>query len=134
MTSVVTDPIADLLTRLRNANMVRKASVELPTSKLKVAVVRILKDEGFVRDFEVVKGEPQPMLRIHLLYRDRKEPALSGLKRVSKPGLRVYVGRQDVPRVMGGLGLSIVSTPQGVMTGHEAYRRGIGGELLCQIW
>lgn len=134
MTTVVSDPIADMLTRLRNAIMVRRQAVEMPVSKMKVALARILKEEGFIRDYEVVKGTPQATLRIHLLYREGKEPAISGLKRMSKPGLRVYVGHDDIPRVYGGLGIAIVSTSQGILPGREAYRRSVGGELLCYIW
>ena len=130
----VTDPIADMLTRIRNAIMVRHDSVLIPTSKMKLAIARILKEEGFIEDYEVVRGKPQRMIKIHLKYTDRNQPVLTGLERVSKPGLRVYVQRREIPRVYGGLGIAILSTPQGVMTGKEAWRRGIGGELLCYVW
>jgi len=123
-----------MLTRIRNAIMVRHDSVLIPTSKMKLAIARILKEEGFIEDYEVVRGKPQRMIKIHLKYTDRNQPVLTGLERVSKPGLRVYVQRREIPRVYGGLGIAILSTPQGVMTGKEAWRRGIGGELLCYVW
>ncbi len=134
MTTVVSDPIADMLTRIRNALSVHHDSVTVPTSKTKVAIAKILKEEGFIRNYEVLKGDPQPMLRIYLKYLENREPAIHGLKRVSKPGLRVYVGKGEIPRVYGGLGISVLSTPQGIITGQEAWRRGVGGELLCHVW
>lgn len=130
----VTDPIADMLTRVRNAVMVRHDSVLMPSSKMKLAIASILKEEGFISDYEVVRGKTQRVIKIHLKYRDRNEPVISGLERVSKPGLRVYVQRKEIPRVYGGLGIAILSTPEGVMTGQQAWRRGVGGELLCYIW
>lgn len=130
----VTDPIADMLTRIRNAQPVRHDSVTMPVSKIKVAIARVLKDEGFVRDFDVLRAQPQPVLRVHLTYRQGREPAITGLKRMSKPGLRVYVGKGEIPRVYGGLGIAIVSTSKGVMTGGDAWRQGLGGELLCYVW
>jgi small subunit ribosomal protein S8 len=130
----VSDPIADMLTRVRNAIMARHDSVLVPTSRMKLAITRILKKEGFIADFEVLKGKPQKAIKIHLKYDDKNEPILSGLERVSKPGLRVYVGRDEIARVHGGLGMSIISTSQGVMTGQQAWRKGIGGELLCHVW
>ena len=130
----VTDPIADMLTRVRNAVMVRHDSVLMPASKMKLAIASILKEEGFINDYEVVRGKTQRVIKIHLKYRDRNEPAISGLERVSKPGLRVYVQRKEISRVYGGLGIAILSTPEGVMTGQQAWRRGVGGELLCYIW
>jgi small subunit ribosomal protein S8 len=132
--TAVTDPIADMLTSIRNALAVGHETVLVPSSKMKIAIAKILKNEGFIRDYEVVRGHSYPMLRIHLAYRGNKEPVISGLKRVSKPGLRVYVGKGEIPRVYGGLGIAILSTPQGVMTGKEAWRRKIGGELLCYVW
>jgi len=123
-----------MLTRIRNAIAVRHNSISLPTSKVKVAVAQILKREGYIRNFEVVAGKPQGTLRVHLLYRDGKESAIRGLKRVSKPGLRVYVGKGEIPRVYGGLGTAIISTSQGMMTDREAWRGRIGGELLCYVW
>ncbi len=130
----VTDPIADMLTRIRNAQPVRHESVTMPVSKIKVAIAKVLKEEGFVRDFDVLRGQPQPVLRIHLSYRENREPAIGGLKRVSKPGLRVYVGKGEIPRIYGGLGVAVMSTSQGVMTGRQAWRQGLGGELLCYVW
>ena len=130
----VTDPIADMLTRIRNAQSMRHESLVMPVSKMKVALARILKGEGFIRDYDTLRGRPHPILRIRLSYRDNKEPAISGLKRVSKSGLRVYVGKGEIPRVYGGLGIAILSTSQGVMAGREAWRQGLGGELLCYVW
>lgn len=127
------DPIADMLTRIRNAVMVGHDSVLVPHSRLKVSLARILRDEGFVEDFEIVKNKPAQMIRIQLKYVD-KQPAVLGLERVSRPGLRVYAGKSEIPRVYGGLGTAIMSTSQGVMTGKEAWRKKLGGEVLCYIW
>jgi small subunit ribosomal protein S8 len=132
--SGVTDPIADMLTRIRNAVAVRHLSVIIPASKIKVSIARLLKEEGFVRDFEVLRGQPQRILRIHLSYTDRRESAIKGLRRVSSPGLRVYVGKGDIPRAFGGIGVAILSTSQGVLSAQEAWRLHVGGELLCNIW
>jgi len=130
----VSDPIADILTRIRNAIMVRHESVMIPASRMKLAIARILKEEGFISDYEVVRGKPQRTIKIFLKYDDKNEPVLSGLERVSKPGLRVYVQKKEIPRVYGGLGVAIISTAKGVMTGQQAWRQGIGGELLCYVW
>ncbi len=130
----VSDPIADMLTRIRNAIMVRHNSVLIPTSKMKLSITRILKAEGFINDYEVLRGKSHRAIKIHLKYDDKNQPVLSGLERVSKPGLRVYAGRKEIPRIYGGLGIAIISTPEGVMTGHQAWRQGIGGELLCYVW
>lgn len=130
----ITDPIADMLTRLRNAAMARHDLVLLPASKMKLAITKILKDEGFITDYEVVKGKPQRVIKIHLKYGEDKVPSITGLERVSKSGLRVYVERKEIPRVYGGLGIAILSTSKGVMTGQQAYRSGTGGELLCYVW
>jgi len=130
---MVTDPIADLLTRVRNAAMARHDSVNVPASKMKIAVARILKDEGFISDFTIVKGEPQRMIKITLKYID-KQPAFIGLERVSKPGLRIYSGKKEIPRVYGGLGIAVISTSKGLMTGQEAWKKNIGGEVLCYVW
>ncbi len=130
----VSDPIADMLTRIRNANMVRHDSVLIPSSKLKLAIAKLLKAEGFIADYEVVKGKTHRMMKVQLRYGDSNEPVLTGLKRVSKPGLRVYAGRDEMPRIYGGLGVAIVSTSHGVMTGQQAWRNNIGGELLCYVW
>jgi small subunit ribosomal protein S8 len=130
----ITDPIADMLTRIRNAIMVRHDSVLIPASKMKLAISRILKEEGYVGDYEVVRGKPQRLIKIHLKYDDKNQPVLTGLERISKPGLRVYVQKKEIPRVYGGLGIAILSTPNGVMTGQKAWRQAVGGELLCYIW
>jgi len=131
---MITDPIADMLTRIRNANMVRLEFVPVPWSKMKLAIAKILKEEGFVVNYEVLKGKPGRVIKIYLRYYEKEEPAILGLKRVSKPGLRVYVGKSEIPRVYGGLGVPIVSTSKGIMTGQKAWKQRIGGELLCYIW
>lgn len=130
----VSDPIADMLTRIRNAIMVRHDSVLIPASKMKLSIARILRVEGFISDYEVLRGKPHRAIKIHLKYDDNNQPVLSGLERVSKPGLRVYVQQKEIPRVYGGMGVAILSTASGVMTGKQAWRQGIGGELLCYIW
>ena len=130
----VSDPIADMLTRIRNAVMVRHDSVLIPASRMKLSIARILKEEGFISNYEVLRGKPHRVIKIHLRYSDDNQPLLSGLERVSKPGLRVYAGRTEIPRVSGGLGIAIVSTSKGVITGQQAWRQGIGGELLCYVW
>jgi small subunit ribosomal protein S8 len=131
---MVNDPIADMLTRMRNGMLVRQKQVVVPGSKIKVAVARILKDEGFIKDFEVTKDAPQPQLRVVLKYdRDRKS-IVTGLKRVSRPGRRVYVKRSEIPWVLSGLGIAILSTPQGIMSDQKARRLGLGGEVLCYVW
>jgi small subunit ribosomal protein S8 len=130
----VNDPIADMLTRIRNACMARHTIVAIPSSKMKVAIAEILKREGFIRDFELQKGQPFDTIQITLKYTSDRRPVITGLKRVSKPGLRIYTGRADIPRVRGGLGLSILSTPKGVMAGHEAWQEHVGGEVLCYVW
>ena len=131
---MISDPIADMLTRVHNGLMARQKQVVMPGSKVKLAMARILKDEGFIRDFEMTKDAPQPQLRIVLKYdRDRKS-VVTGLKRISRPGRRVYVKRSDIPWVLSGLGVAILSTPQGIMTGQKARRQRLGGEVLCYIW
>ena len=130
----ISDPIADMLTRIRNAVMARHDDVLVPTSRVKLAIARILKKEGFIADYELLKGKPQRAIRINLRYDDKNVPILAGLERVSKPGLRIYVGRDEIARVHGGLGIAIISTSQGVMTGQQAWRKGVGGELLCHVW
>ena len=114
--------------------MARHDFVLLPWSKMKFAITRVLKEEGFIDNYEVLRGKPQRVIKVYLKYTDKNEPVLSGLERVSKPGLRVYVGRKEIPRVYGGLGTAILSTAKGVMTGQKAWRLGVGGELLCYIW
>ena len=130
----VTDPIADMLTRIRNGVSAKHDSVSMPASKMKLAIAKVLKEEGFIRDLEVSGEGSRPMLKVHLVYSGRKEPVLNGLKRVSKPGLRVYVQKREIPRVLGGLGVAILSTPEGVMTGQEARNKNVGGEILCYVW
>ena len=133
------DPIADMLTRVRNALMAGHSAVSLPSSKLKVAIAQILQQEGFIEEMEVVtaEGEPQAALRLTLKYvgvRREKRPVISGLERVSTPGRRVYARRKDIPWVLSGMGIAILSTPKGVMTGSHARQQGVGGEVLCKIW
>ena len=131
---MVTDPIADMLTRVRNATMARHDSVLVPSSKIKLAVAKILRDEGFIKEYEVVKGKQQRVIKIYLKYTDKKEPIIEGLQRVSKPGLRVYVSKSEIPRVYGGLGIAILSTSNGIISGKKAWQEGVGGELICFVW
>jgi small subunit ribosomal protein S8 len=130
----INDPISDMLTRIRNAGMARKATTTMPSTKVLVAVAGILKSEGYITDYQVIEKSPQNELMVTLRYGADKRHAIREIKRVSKPGLRVYAGRERVPRVRSGLGIAIVSTTQGVMTGYEARRRGIGGEVLCTVF
>ncbi len=130
----VSDPIADMLTRIRNAVMVRHDSVLVPASKIKLAIAKVLKEGGFISDYEVVKGKSHRLIKIQLKYSGKNQPVLAGLERVSKPGLKVYVERKEIPRVAGGLGIAILSTSKGVMTGQQAWRQRIGGELVCYVW
>jgi small subunit ribosomal protein S8 len=131
-----TDPVADMLTRLRNAMAVRRRYVQMPSSKLKVAITQILRDEGYIEGFDVIKDKdrPQPNLRIWLKYDENRQPLLTGLQRVSRPGRRVYTKKQDIPLVLSGLGVAVLSTPRGIMTGRQARRLGVGGEVLCYFW
>ena len=129
-----TDPIADMLTRMRNAQMVRKPFVLVPSSKIKVAIAQTLLDEGFIQGYEVTSDRPQPNIRLWLKYDENRRPVVAGMKRVSRPGRRVYKGKRDLPWVLSGLGIAIVSTPKGVMTDREARRQGVGGEVLCYVW
>ncbi len=130
----INDPVADMLTRVRNAIQARHESVLVPHSKLKLAIAKILKEQGYIRDYDLPRGHAHPTLRIHMAYRDGRQPAIRGLKRVSKPGLRIYVGKGEIPRVYGGIGTAIISTSRGVMTGRQAWRLSVGGELLCYVW
>ncbi len=130
----ISDPIADMLTRIRNAIMARHDSVLIPASRMKLGIASIIKEEGFINDYEVLKGKPHRVIKIYLKYDDKNQPILSGLERISKPGLRMHVQRKEIPRVYGGLGIAILSTSKGMMTGQQAWRRGIGGELLCYVW
>jgi len=129
----VTDPIADMLTRIRNAIMVCHDDVLVPASGVKLSIAKILKEESFINGYEILKGKPQPMVKIELKYAN-DQPAILGLERVSKPGLRVYVDRHEIARVYGGLGIAILSTSKGIMIGQEAWRRRLGGEVLCYVW
>ena len=130
----MTDPVADMLTRIRNANVAFKEEIAMPSSKLKVAIADILKSEGYIRDYVVEQTKPQATLRMALKYTAERERSIAGLRRVSKPGLRVYAKRDQIPRVLGGLGIAIISTSQGVMTDREARRQGVGGEVLAYVW
>lgn len=131
---MITDPIADMLTRIRNALTARHDFTDVPASKLKIALAEALKKEQYIRDFEVRSQGSKRTIRIHLAYTGEREPVIMGLQRVSKPGLRVYAQRREIPRVYGGLGIAILSTPDGVLTSKEARSRGLGGEVLCYVW
>jgi len=130
----VTDPIADLLTRIRNANLAKKEKVEIPASKMKLGIVDILKKEGFIRSYRVVEESGHKMIRVYLKYGPKQERVISSLERISKPSVRVYSGKDSIPRVLGGLGISIVSTSRGLMTDKEARQQGVGGEIICEIY
>jgi small subunit ribosomal protein S8 len=130
----VNDPISDMLTRIRNAGMARKPEALMPSTKVLVAIAQVLKAEGYIADFEVIEKVPQNELKVTLRYGADKKHSIREIRRVSKPGLRVYAGKDAIPRVKSGLGIAIVSTPQGVLTGYEARRRGIGGEVLCTVF
>jgi small subunit ribosomal protein S8 len=134
----MTDPISDMLTRIRNATLARQARVEMPSSRLKVEIARILESEGYIQGFKVLDVQPgervQAVLRVFLKYGPRGERVITGIQRVSRPGRRVYFGRDDVPDVLAGLGTSILTTSRGVMTGREAVKSGVGGEVLCNVW
>ena len=130
----MTDPIADLLTRIRNARMARHKDLDVPASRMKVAIVKILKDEGYIDSFKVSEDGPQGAIKVHLKYGPDGASAITGIQRVSTPGRRVYCGKDDIPKVLGGLGVTIVSTSKGVMTGSACRSSGVGGEILCNIW
>ncbi|MEO7191485.1 MAG: 30S ribosomal protein S8 [Vicinamibacterales bacterium] len=132
----MTDPIADMLTRIRNAVHARHQRVDIPTSRFKIDIARILEQEGYISGFKMIEAaeETPPVIRIALKYGPRGETVISGIERVSRPGRRVYLGRTDVPKVMGGLGTNILTTSQGVMTGRDAMKAGVGGEVLCNVW
>ena len=131
---VMTDPIADLLTRIRNANLVHHDKVEIPASKIKRAIVQILKDEGFVRDYEVLADGKQGILQVSLKYGPERDRVITGIKRISKPGLRVYAKKDQLPKVLGGLGIAIISTSQGIMSDKQARKSGLGGEVIAFVW
>ena len=130
----LTDPVADFLARIRNAIRARHPKLDVPASKLKLEMARILKEEGYVANYKAVEEEGRKLLRVYLKYGDNNDAAISNLARVSRPGCRVYVGRNEIPRVLGGLGIVILTTPKGVMTGSQARKQGVGGEILCQVW
>lgn len=131
---VMTDPIADFLTRIRNANSVHHEKVEIPASKIKKAMAEILKEEGMIKNVEYIEDGKQGILRIQLKYGPNKQKVITGLKRISRPGLRVYAKKDEVPRILGGLGIAIISTSQGVMSDKNARKQGLGGEVLCYVW
>lgn len=131
---VMTDPVADFLTRIRNANTVHHDKIEAPASNLKKSIALVLKEEGFVRDFEYIEDGKQGILRVYLKYGPEKERVITGVKRISKPGLRVYARKDSIPKVLGGLGIAIISTPKGIITDKQARRLGVGGEVLCYVW
>lgn len=130
----MTDPIADMLTRVRNANRAYHEAVEIPASKMKNEIARILKDEGYVKDYEVVKNDGFDFIKVKMSYGPERERVITGIKRISKPGLRVYSKKEEVPRVLGGLGIAIISTSRGIMTGRQAKKAGLGGEVICYVW
>lgn len=131
---VMTDPIADMLTRIRNANSALHDKVEMPASKMKAAVLEILKEEGFVKNYELTEDSKQGTLKVTLKYGSNKEKVITGIKRISKPGLRVYAKKEELPRVLGGLGIAIISTSKGVMSDKQARREGLGGEVIAYVW
>ncbi|MFA5479403.1 MAG: 30S ribosomal protein S8 [Candidatus Muiribacteriota bacterium] len=131
---VMTDPIADMLTRVRNANKNMSQEVEIPHSKIKLEIAKILKDHGFINDFKEYKVSNKNFLKIEMKYGKDKNRVINGLKRISKPGLRIYVGKNDIPRVLGGLGLAIMSTPKGIISDKESRKLGLGGEVICYVW
>jgi len=130
----LTDPVADLLARIRNSIRARHQKLDVPASKLKLEITRILKEEGYIANFKATEEEGRKVLRIYLKYGQDNNAAISNLQRISRPGCRVYVGRNDIPRVLGGLGINILTTPRGVMTGRQARKQGLGGEILCEVW
>lgn len=130
----LTDPVADLLARIRNSIHARQQKLDVPASKLKLEIARILKEEGYIANFKATEEDGRKVLRIYLKYGNDSAAAISNLQRISRPGCRVYVGRNDIPRVLGGLGINILTTPRGVMTGRQARKEGVGGEILCEVW
>ena len=129
------DPIADMLTRIRNAVAARHEFVLVPASRVKISIAKVLKEEGFIKDYEVLKGDtPQRLIKVHFSYDEKRKSMVNGLQRVSKPSLRIYCKKGEIPRVYGGLGIAILSTSQGVLTGQQAWKKGLGGEVLCYVW
>lgn len=131
---VMSDPVADFLTRIRNGNMVMHETVEVPSSKVKMAIAGIMKDEGYIKEFEYIQDGKQGIIRVYLKYGPNKSRVITGLKRISKPGLRVYVQKDEIPKVLGGLGTAVISTSKGLMTDKAARKQGLGGEVICYIW
>lgn len=131
---MTSDPIADMLTRVRNALGARHMKVDVPASRLKVDIAKILKEEGYIANYKMAEEGARRLIRIYLKYTPENQPVISNIERVSRPGCRVYVGRTEIPRVLGGLGINIMTTPRGVMTGRKAHKEGVGGEILCQVW
>jgi small subunit ribosomal protein S8 len=131
---MMTDPIADMLTRIRNASKAKLEKVDIPSSKLKLEIAKILKDEGYIKNLKMVKDRRQGVIRVYLKYTDEEAPVIQGIRRVSRPGNRVYVGNDRIPRVLAGLGTAILSTPKGVQTGKQARKNNVGGEVLCHVW
>lgn len=131
---MMTDPIADMLTRIRNASKAKHEKVDIPSSKLKIEIAKILKDEGYVKNVKLVKDRRQGLIRVYLKYTEDELPVIQGMKRVSRPGCRVYTGNDSIPKVMGGLGTAILSTPRGIQTGKQAKKDNVGGEVLCHVW
>ena len=130
----MTDPIADMLTRIRNANTVGHETVEIPASKMKKAIAEILKEEGSITDFDVIEDDKQGMIKVTMKYGSNKERVISGIKKISKPGLKVYAKANEVPKVLGGLGIAIISTSKGIVSDKEARKLGVGGEVICYVW
>ena len=131
---MLTDPIADMLIRIKNAITVKNDKVDIPASRMKIEIAKILKEEGFIKSYKIIKDKKQGVVRINLKYTPDGDPAITDLKRVSKPGRRVYVGKEEIPRVLGGLGIAILTTSSGILTDKECRQRGIGGEVICYVW
>jgi small subunit ribosomal protein S8 len=130
----MTDPIADMLTRIRNSVLIKAEKVDIPASRLKVEIAKIMKEEGFIKSYKIIKDKKQGILRVTLKYTQDNRPIVEGLKRISKPGRRVYVGKDEVPSVVGGMGIAVMTTPKGILTDKTCRREGVGGEVLCYIW
>ena len=131
---MMTDPIADMLTRIRNASKAKLEKVDIPSSKLKLEIAKILKDEGYIKNLKMVKDRRQGVIRVYLKYTDEESPVIQGIRRVSRPGCRIYVGNDRIPRVMAGMGTAILSTPKGIQTGKQAKKDNVGGEVICHVW
>jgi small subunit ribosomal protein S8 len=131
---MMTDPIADMLTRIRNGSKAKLEKVDIPSSKLKLEIAKILKDEGYIKNLKMVKDRRQGVIRVYLKYTDDEAPVIQGIKRVSKPGCRVYAGNDAIPKVLAGLGVAILSTPKGIQTGKQAKKDNVGGEVICHVW